>query len=245
MDASANWTPVLPPTRDTLHLWWLTLPLPDNSLARLASCLAPDEAERASRYGSAATRRCYVACRSVLRIILGKYLEIPPQAVSFCYSGYGKPALQGLAAATGLQFNVSHTDGLAVLAIGSGCELGVDVERVRELSDIDGMTRRYFAPAEQQGLALQPAGERARRFFEIWTRKEAVMKALGVGLSLTPERITVSAGPTDRPRLLELRGEAVPVESWFLQSMTPTPEHVAAVAIPESEVRVQQFWWQE
>ena len=234
----------MPPlTLDALHLWWLPLPLPSAHLDRLAGCLAPDEEQRASAYSLPAVRHCYVACRSVLRNLLARYLETDPDKIEFAYSDHGKPRLAGRTAETGVEFNVSHTDGLAVVGIGRRRPLGVDIERLRDLSDMDGLIRRYFAPAEQEALGGRTASALRRSFFEIWTRKEAVMKALGVGLSLAPEKITVTVGSTSRPQLIALRGRSVPPGEWFLHSTDPASDYVASVAVPGGEARVQQYWW--
>lgn len=181
---------------DAIHLWHLDLTNSEAQWAVSSGWLASDELARAQRYLRAQIREQFVACRSLLRALLGRYLGVPPQAVMFELSRYGKPQLaagQGDAASAALQFNVSHSHGQALIAVTRGRQVGVDIEFHRPLSDLPGIVRRYFSPADQAIFQTLTAEEQQRAFFRGWVCKEAFGKATGRGLTAGLEQVNVLA----------------------------------------------------
>src|SRR5262249_20133919 len=144
------------------------------------SILAPDEKERAARFHFEHLRSAFIAARGVLRCLLGGYLNRHPGRVQFRYGARGKPALEPDA---GIEFNLAHSGGLAVLAFASGCPIGVDLEQIRPIPELREIAARFFCAEEAAEIASLPSGERQRSFFRCWTRKEAYIKATGDGLS--------------------------------------------------------------
>lgn len=184
--------------------------------APLARLLSADERERARRFAFERDRRRYIVARARLRQLLGERLAAAPESLQFLYSPNGKPALAGRAGQRDLRFNVSHCGELAAYAFAEGCEVGVDVEEVRELPDADEIAMRFFAPRERAAyLRLRPR-ERAQGFFNCWTRKEAFVKALGEGLSHPLAAFDVSLAARC---------------GWSLCSFVPAPGFVGAVAV--------------
>lgn len=149
--------------------------------------LTDDERERRSRFRFQEDRDLFLVARAVLRWFLGRWRGERPEEVRFVYNGYGKPALAEAGAAD-LRFNVSHSARQVAWAFASGFDVGIDVERIRPLDDLMALAGRYFAPAERGQLAERPESERVVRFFELWTLKEAFVKARGTGLSMPLDR---------------------------------------------------------
>jgi 4'-phosphopantetheinyl transferase len=162
-----------------VHLWRASL----TDLSLLAACqcvLSEAEASRASRFVFDRDRHHFVISHGALRMVLSRYSGIIPEALEFEASETGKPRLAQRF--TDLRFNLSHTEGLALIAVTRGREVGVDVERVDEEIAFEDIAAHYFDPREQWTIRTAPPEERVSRFFEIWTRNEARLKATGEGL---------------------------------------------------------------
>jgi 4'-phosphopantetheinyl transferase len=178
--------------------------------ARFVALLTPDERERAARFRFDVHRNRYVVCRGRLRELLGA--DQP-----FLYGAHGKPYWEGEIA-----FNVSHSHDVGMIAIGRGIELGCDVERVDPKFVDDQIPERFFSPGEVRALRALPKPEQTAAFFRIWTRKEAVIKACGLGVSMGLDTFDVTL---DEPARI-LRGAA----GLTLKSVEAPDGFMAAVA---------------
>jgi 4'-phosphopantetheinyl transferase len=161
-------------------LWWATLAASDEEIARVSDWLAPAEHARAARFGREALSRRYILGRALLRWALGHALGLPPPEVSIVRGVRGRPQL---ATDVGVDFNVSHTEGVALIGIARAGRIGVDVEHADRAVRADGLARKFLTAAEQATLAPLPEAERRARFLRYWTCKEAMSKATGDGLS--------------------------------------------------------------
>jgi 4'-phosphopantetheinyl transferase len=203
------------PDAASVHVWRAALDPPPGRLDVLAGYLSPDERARAERFHFPRDRRRFLAARGTVREILGAYLGRPPAALAFAYGPQGKPALDPPDAA-GLDFNLSHSAGVALVALARGRPVGVDVEAMRELTDLPGVAARVMTVAELAAFEALPAGARAAAFFALWTRKEAYMKALGAGFSLPPESFAVAG---------------LAAAGWSVNDLPAPPGYAACVAV--------------
>lgn len=202
--------------------------------------LSADELARASSFAFDLHRNRYLAGRLALRGLLGRYLNMAPSAVRFDYSSYGKPELPGEA----LRFNVAHSDDLAVIAVTEQDDrLGVDVEHVRELEDIDGVARTVFSQRELEVFHALPDASKSRAFFNCWTRKEAFVKAVGEGLSHPLDVFDVTLRPGEQARLVRLEGSTARAARWSMFDLNPMDGWVGAVAVERPEAVVQHAGW--
>jgi 4'-phosphopantetheinyl transferase len=196
-----------------------------------AALLSEDERQRARRFVFAHDRRRFTIARALLRRLLGARLGVPPGSVGLVYGRRGKPALAPSFAGTGLGFNVSHCNGVAVYGFTRGAEIGIDVEAVRAIPNADEIAARAFSRRENEAyLALDPR-DRPLGFFNCWTRKEAFVKALGDGLRHGLDRFDVSLAPGEPARLLrvvDLPGERC---GWSLRSFSPGAGMVGAFVV--------------
>jgi 4'-phosphopantetheinyl transferase len=198
----------------------------------LAATLSDDERQRASRFAFDRDRRRFVVARARLRAELGARLGVRPEAVELQYGAHGKPALAGRFADGGLCFNVSHCDDVAVYAF-SRCEVGIDVEAIRSLTDADAIAARFFSYRENVVYRALPPRDRPLGFFQCWTRKEAFIKALGEGLSHPLHSFDVSLAPGERAELLRIESAPGDDRTWRLESWSPAPGYVAAFVAEE------------
>ena len=172
----------------TVQIWVLDDTFIEPACAALANTLSLDERQRARAYRQERHRHRFIARRSILRWLIGGYLSCKPESLRFSVTQFGKPVLQAPGAER-LAFSVSHTDGMALLAFAWDCRVGVDVERRSDGLDIAGIGRGIFSAIEEETLdAARP--DSAESLLSIWTRKEALLKALGTGLSGEPDAYT-------------------------------------------------------
>jgi len=201
------------------------------AVGEFAQCLSDGERLRASRFVFDRDRRRFIVGRARLRHLLASRLGVQPDAVELVYGPRGKPALARHFARSGLRFNVSHANDVAVYAFALGREVGIDVEAVRVIRDADDIAARFFSRRENEAyLALDPR-DRPLGFFNCWTRKEAFIKALGDGLYHPLDRFDVSLAPGEPARIL--RVESTPGDGcgWALHSFLPGPGLIGAIVV--------------
>lgn len=171
----------------------------DAVVARFHDLLAPDEHLRRGRFRFPHLQDSFTLARGALRILLGHYLGVTPGAIPLRYGSKGKP---GLAESARLRFNLSHSGGLALFAFTQDCEIGIDVEQIRSLPEMEQIATHQFSAQEAAELMALPAGRREPAFFRCWTRMEAYGKALGEGL--TGDRLMVRRAEEDAWTLHDL-----------------------------------------
>lgn len=231
------------PRRAEVHVWGAELDQRADVRARLGEALSADEAERAARFHFPRDRDHFVTARGWLRAVLGGYLATAPGLLRFRYGPRGKPALDGAAAGSGLRFNLSHSGGLALLAVACERELGVDVEARRPLADADEIAQRFFSPRESATFRALGADVRQRAFFECWTRKEAYIKATGDGLACDLADFDVTFAPGEPARLERVRFDPAETQRWWLCALDPAPGFAAALAVEGGAARVRCRHW--
>lgn len=227
-------------TKTDVHLWRCSLDLPSASLEDAHAVLSPDEIDRARRYRFTRDRQRFVAARSFLRRTLAEYLSIGPREISFVYEPFGKPRLSHDVMDEIVEFNLSHSGGLAVLAVTRGVAVGVDVEQVLHVSEWRGIASRFFSAYENATLSRAGLETRDVAFYRCWTRKEAFLKALGSGLAHSLDSFDVSLDESE-PKLVSVRGDPAALSKWSLYDLCPLPGYVGALAIERHAVRLR---WQ-
>ena len=212
---------------------FLDLPLPPEA----GEILSIAERERAARFRSEVHRRRFVAAHVGLRQVLGRCLGRDPADLEFDHSDRGRPSVRRTAPAA-FDFNLAHSGEVALIAL-SGRTVGVDVEDVREIRDLLAIAGRFFSPREVATLTGLAGEARRRGFFTAWTRKEAVIKAVGAGLAAL-EQTEVSLAPDTDPVVLAAPGGA---EAWQLFHLEPCPGYVGALAVRTATTPVRLTTW--
>lgn len=227
-----------------LHLW--PLKQPASVIRDLFSVLSADERERAARFATDALRERFTVARGFMRHRLAANAGGDPSSLVFTYGSHGKPALE-----TGAIFNLSHTDHLACLAtlhcapgVVASVSLGVDIE-VAGLVDA-GLERHALSETEIACFKALAPDEQRCVFFRAWTRKEAIMKACGLGLSVSPQSITVDLKHAERSTVLSLPSDLPDHSQWFLRGFAPQEGTLGAVALTtptNAQVDVRTYKW--
>lgn len=209
-------------SRDVVHVLRFST---DRDAADLVTLLDDQECRRSDQFAFDADRRRFIVAHAVTRLVLGQCLHVSPASLRFNVGAHGKPTLRG--GNVELRFNLSHAGTRALLAIGVGREVGVDIERARPV-EVLAVARRYFADDEYRALVLRPEEERVRAFYRCWTRKESFLKARGDGLSAPLDGFVVSVDEA-APQLLLASADAgesawtivdVPVDAGYAGAVT-------------------------
>lgn len=238
--ATQDYNGPLQPTADRVDCWFVSLAtLPADAKSFTAAILSKDERERAWGFQFERDRECYIHSRVALRLLLGRYLRTAPQAVAIFAGSYGRPMLA--ARANGLQFNLSHSGDALLVGVTLHSPLGIDVELVRDVPDFLTIAKRHFAPSEIAELFRLAPAQRCEGFYVTWTRKEAFIKALGLGLSLPLDAFCT--GRQDRPARLT-QGDAVSSD-WTIADLAPARGYKAAVAVrhPSVTLHCREVGW--
>jgi 4'-phosphopantetheinyl transferase len=226
-----------------LHVWraWLDQQ-PTAHLAHLRQLLSPDEQERADRFHFPIHRERYIVARGTLRILLGRYLNRPPETITLSYGPQGKPALDDNSAGQ-LEFNVTHSEQTALFAFIRGKPVGVDVEHIRSMKDMAQMAKRFFSAEEYRIWQSVPPEEQDQAFFNCWTRKEAYIKVIGEGLSHPLNSFVVTLRPDEPGRLVTVDGSTELGKRWQMQALHPAQDYAAAVAVEGGWQRLRCWYF--
>lgn len=222
-----------PPRASTLaagevHAWRVGLGPEGRDIAPRAAALSDEERARAARFRGADDRTRFVAAHAALRSILGRYAGCPPEAIAFDLGPHGKPGL-AVPSGTGIAFNLSHSGGLAVVAVARGRRVGVDVEAVRPMAERDAIVARFLSPRERADFAGLSDPLRQDAFFRAWTCKEAYIKAIGTGLATPLDGFSVAVDPGEPMRLIEVVGDPEEATRWSIADLEPGPGYAGAV----------------
>lgn len=214
-----------------VHLHAISLDVPAAEVNACRKLLSAEEIERADRFIAASNGNRWLVGRARLRQVLATYCKAAPESLRFQTQEFGKPILDTGADGLQLHFNLSHSHRLAVVAVSDIGSVGVDVEYERSLRDVSAVAARFFSPREQAQLADVDAARRQRAFFCCWTRKEAVIKATGEGLSARLDSFDVSLSPDAEAQVLADRRGDGSGDSWRIRHFEPQPGYVGAIAI--------------
>ena len=234
----ASATPTFPTSR--VDVWRVGLDEPAKAGSE-AGVLSTDEIARANRFHFERDRIHFTRCRSALRKLLAGYLAIPAAEIGFEYLSSGKPQLAAEQNPRALQFNVSHSANMALIAFGSEHRLGVDIEEIRVDVDTNSLAERFFSLRERDGLRALPDHLRVPGFFACWTRKEAFLKATGDGLSFPLADFSVTTHPDLNPELEEIRGNSEAGKQWSLADLSAVDGFRATVAVEGVFARLETY----
>lgn len=223
--------------KNDVHVWLVRL---DDSAAGIDACadwLSSTERERAARFKFARDRSRYAIAHGALRAILGRYLSVDPGAIDFDAGPAGKPKLAPRWAGAELEFNLSHSGEVALIAVTRGAEIGIDVERIRQAFAFEPIAQRFFTGHEVAALRSLPVDLQREAFYKCWTSKEALLKAKGSGLSAALDEVCVAVTGTGIRITPARRG-------WVLREVRPIPGYAAALAVKQRPRNVQCCRWE-
>lgn len=229
---SADWCspPAIPLEANSVHVWRVSLRAADPRT--LLPLLSTDEQVRAARFVFERDADAFIVAHASLRRILSDYLGVAPQSLHFLDGEFGKPAIAGPPGAA-LEFNLSHSGDLALIAVSGRGPVGVDIERLDPRIEHLELAEQFFSPAERAALrSLSPEVDaRTEGFFNAWTRKEAYLKATGHGITRGLHHFDVSLAPREPAALLADRLDPFALQRWRMAALSPGDGYAAAVVV--------------
>ena len=233
-----------------IHVWRANLDLASEQIADLTQTLSPDEIDRANRFRFPIHKNRFIAARGRLRQILGRYLQIAPQEVEFAYSDRGKPFLKQQQ----LQFNVSHTEDIALYAFTPQQVIGIDLEYLGKETEYKQIAQRFFTPAEAELINNAKPPDCKRLFYHLWTVKEAYLKAIGSGLVGGLDNLEVEVANLNcrdlelqnspEIKIVKIDDPSVKEEDWSCHNLVMPSQFIATLVVKSDRqsLTIRQFF---
>lgn len=229
--------------RETLHLWRVYLREEPSSIRQLSCLLRTEERERAARFVTEPLRARFTVCRAALRTILAGYLSVGPLEVEFCQSSSGKPYLADMRQGSMRNFNVSHSQDLAIVAICGSREVGIDVEAIRSIMDVHRLVDRCLGPFERLAYDAENTVDRTELFLRYWTHKEAFLKAVGAGLQIPLDTVEFDLEAEGAQRVVRFPNElSERYAEIYLAGFCPDEGYCGAWAVEGSAPLELRCW---
>lgn len=227
-----------------LLIWLTSLIVAADELRELHQLLSPDEQQRAERFVFPEHRANFIVARARLRQILAKYQSVAAADLCFEYNAYGKPSLLSVDNQAPLHFNVSHSHQLAIYAFHEHSPVGVDIEWMKPNVEFVALASRFFSVREAAIIQSLSEPLQLAAFYRCWTRKEALLKALGEGLSFPLNQCEVTCGADEPARIVKLAGHEAIHPDWTLMAIPEVPTGYMAAVVTQSKVQsIELQWW--
>ncbi len=228
--------------KNEVHIWRTSLDdHSEDTLKYLYSILSKDEKSKVERLQFKYNRHNYIVARGFLRIILGRYLDIESNDIYFSYNRYGKPKLEGMSIGDYLHFNLSHSGRMVLYAISLDSKVGIDIEFVRPYKKAEAIVERYFSDQEKEEFRALPMCLKEQSFFLGWSRKEAYIKAHGMGMQIPFDEFSVTMVPGEPVKLVHNQDNIDNGAAWSLRDIIPIANYATAVAV-EGQDSQFRFW---
>ncbi len=230
---------------EAVDVWKINLDHCHGDSAHLFNLL--DENEKSKALSNRFEINCcrFVACRAVLKILLGCYLSIKPSGLEFEYNDYGKPKLADRINLKNIKFNVSHSKNIAVIGIAKNNEIGIDIEEIDENIPYMELSDFCFSVHEQNSLRELQIEDRAQGFFNCWTRKEAFIKAIGMGLSFPLKEFNVTLDPGEAAEIIDVNHELYRDLQWTVDEFSVSTSFAGALVIQGVKEKIRYWEWNQ
>ena len=228
--------PSQPLTDSDIHIWCASLNVSQEELLHHVSVLSLDEKARAERFYFEKDRDHFIVARGLLRTLISHYLKIEPAQIEFIYEDYGKPVLKSELQEKTFEFNLSHSKGVALYIFSWNRKVGIDVEHIHSMPDMDDFAERFFSPRESVFINSLSGQQKEIAFFKLWTCKEAFLKANGNGLTVPINEVEISLEPEGSATLAAIGEEKEQTSHWQLEIFNPVQGFQAALAVEGKSV---------
>ncbi|MGD9162336.1 MAG: 4'-phosphopantetheinyl transferase superfamily protein [Desulfobacteraceae bacterium] len=238
------WTsppPGLKAVNGEVHVWCIHLDMSSMQIQQMEAILSDDELAKAHRFHFDTHRRRYIARHGMLRKVLSKYLYLDPGQIQFNYRPLGKPTLACFKNHTPLCFNLSHSNELALLAITFNRSIGVDIEFKRSNTDLASIAKHYLSPYEYELIKSLSSNHRIDTFFDLWTLKEAYLKATGEGIGGL-EKVEFSMSSYDPPQVIINKENTNTSNNWTISQLMPSQGYTAGLAVEGNGDYVYRYY---
>ena len=224
---------------DYIDVWRIPQNLDQDQLEQYRAILSGDELERCDRFKSEQRRREFIIGRGTLRTLIGQHLALDPSTFEFAYSEHQKPCLSTTVTGPTVAFNLTHSHGLVLIALTLERRIGIDIEYLRPDVDFRKLARRFFSKQESQSLEAYPDAYLPAAFFACWTRKEALLKAIGAGIAFGLRDFSVSVDPLEREVELHTHWDQAEAARWSILNLDLEQDYAAAVAASGSNCKLR------
>jgi 4'-phosphopantetheinyl transferase len=225
------------------HVWSAALDIGTDTLKACRALLSKEENDRASRYYFEQDTVHYIAARGFLRSLLAQHLSANPEQIIFDYGLHGKPILTQEYNLQALNFNLSHSGGIALCAISYKRNVGIDIERKRHIKDWKDVAQSCLAKEELETLIALPKEECSTGFLKLWTQKEAYIKALGQGLSYPLQQFCIHNKSGEASIVVYDRHDPQQQGRWEFHDIHITNDHIATLVVEGAGTQVQLNTW--
>ncbi|KAB8031077.1 4'-phosphopantetheinyl transferase family protein [Fluviispira multicolorata] len=229
--------------KSDIHLWRVRLSQEERLLQNLTKFLTYEEVEKANKFYKNIDKIRYIFARSILKLLISNYLSLDAKNIHFSYSKYFKPFLAINKNLLNLKFNMTHAGNWISYAFTLEDEIGIDIEEYKNDFDMTGSAKLVFSPEEFCLWQELPENEKCASFFHIWSCKEAIMKAIGLGFHYPPEKITVSINPFIPCSFIEDKNCNHNLSDWTLEKFNIDNNYSAAFAIKKKNINLSLFEW--
>jgi 4'-phosphopantetheinyl transferase len=226
-----------------LHVWRAALQQSPSVVEALGVVLSQEEIERAERFHFERDRQSFIVSRGILRYLLSSYTSVEPARLHLEYTSTGKPFLSARNGQPDLNFNLSHSGGFVLYAFSHGWQVGIDIEHIRPIEELEQVAESNFSTKEYKELRTVGGEARLKAFFNCWTRKEAFIKALGDGLSFPLQEFDVSFLPDEPARLLSIYARPLEAARWSMVDLQPARGYVAALVVDGQQYSISYRDW--
>jgi len=233
-----NFANTLDPLCHEVHVWQARLSQSALDLSAFPGDLSQEEHQRASRFRSDHDRMRFLLGRLIARSVLGRCLKQQAREVRFTLDHSGKPAV----ASSSIHFNISHSGDHVLFALAQNHRIGVDVEQLRKIDDLDDIAATHFSVAERSRLKAVPQPVKTECFFRCWTMKEAYIKGRGEGFGLPLDSFDVAFLPDETPRLLATRFDPADAARWCFRQLNVGPGYLAALVTDVAPPFTLRLW---
>ena len=223
-----------------IHIWSANLDQPENISQKYYLVLSQQEKDQADKYKVKELRDRYILSKGILKQLLADYKTCEYQEIKFEYNSFGKPCIATSSNADDICFNLSHSGNLAVFSFVKNKNIGIDVEQVQEIPDMDGVVNLCFSEFEKEWFYRISPGQKKEIFYKIWTTKEAYIKAIGKGFSFSPNRINLELNSKNEIIFKEIIGDDE-LKRWKLYSFNPEPGSISSVVVENNDYAIEHF----
>lgn len=213
-----------------VHIWLVDLDFNLDLVDQLNNILCEDEQIKARKFRFEYLQNRFITTRANLRIILSKYLTISPQNIVFNYGEKGKPSLVKNINPEAIEFNVSHSENLALYSFIKQKKIGIDIEKIRDNCEVENLAQRFFTNNEYQIISRLRGRKQLQAFFQAWTSKEAYLKATGEGLGGGLDKIEINLENEAR-KILSIKDNQHLLENWTLHKIDINQDYIATLAL--------------
>jgi len=228
---------------NVVHVWIASLEIEKKDIPVFRHLLNQDEKDRADRFYFEKDQVNFITGRAILRTLLGRYTNQSPAEVKFAYNSYGKPLLKNQVQSPPLNFNLSHSGGKVLYAFSRGIPLGIDLEKIKPDIDFTAISQQFFSPGELSSLFSLEKSDRLAAFYACWTRKEAFIKAMEMGLSLELDKFDVSLRPGEPARLIRTKFQKQNTQNWSLHDLKVFSGFKACLAARSRNIVISYYLW--